>query len=106
MANEPASRPDRREPVVYQIRVEGHLGQEWTRWFCDLTITLLKNGDTLLTGPVVDQAALYGLLRQVRDLGMPLVSVNRLLASCGESVEEKSIPVTWVPEEERENEFD
>ncbi len=78
MANEPASRPDRREPVVYQIRVEGHLGQEWTRWFGGLTITLQDNGDTLLTGPVVDQAALYGLLRQVRDLGMPLVSVNRI----------------------------
>ncbi len=61
--------------AIYQIRVQGHLGSEWTGWFDGLTITLEDNGDTLLTGPVVDQAALYGLLRQVRDLGMPLVSV-------------------------------
>ncbi len=65
------------EPMVYQIRVEGQLGPQWTNWFDGLIITQ-ENGDTLLTGPVADQAALYGLLRQVRDLGMPLVSVNRL----------------------------
>jgi len=61
---------------VYQIRIEGHLNQQWMDWFEGLTITLEDNGDTLLTGPVVDQAALYGLLKKVRDLGLPLVSVN------------------------------
>ncbi len=61
--------------MVYQIRLKGHLGRQWTDWFGGLTITLEDNGDTLLTGPVVDQAALYGLLRKVRDLGMPLLSV-------------------------------
>ena len=66
------------EPVVYQIRIEGHLSRHWTGWFEGLTITLEDKGDTLLTGPVVDQAALYGLLRKVRDLGLPLLSVNRL----------------------------
>jgi hypothetical protein len=66
------------QPMVYQIRIKGHLGRQWTDWFGGLTITLEDNGDTLLTGPVVDQAALHGLLRQVRDLGMPLLSVNRL----------------------------
>jgi NADPH:quinone reductase-like Zn-dependent oxidoreductase len=66
------------QPMVYQIRIKGHLGREWTDWFEGLTITLEDNGETLLTGPVVDQAALYGLLRKVRDLGVPLVSVNRV----------------------------
>jgi hypothetical protein len=64
--------------MIYQIRIKGHLGHQWTDWFEGLTITLEENGETLLTGPVVDQAALHGLLRKVRDLGMPLLSVNRV----------------------------
>jgi hypothetical protein len=64
------------QPLVYQIRIKGHLGSQWTDWFEGLTITLEDNGDTLLTGPVVDQAALHGLLKKVRDSGMPLVSVR------------------------------
>ncbi len=66
------------KPMVYQIRVKGHLGPQWTDWFGGLTITLEDNGETLLTGPVVDQAALHGLLRKVRDLGMPLISAIRV----------------------------
>ena len=66
------------QPMVYQIRIEGHLGPKWTAWFGDVSITLEDNGETLLTGPVVDQAALHGLLRKVRDLGMPLVSVEHV----------------------------
>jgi hypothetical protein len=69
---------DPNEPMVYQIRIQGHLGPEWTDWFEGLTITLEVNGDTLLTGPVVDQAALHGLLKKVRDLGLPLVSISPL----------------------------
>lgn len=64
--------------MTYQFRIEGHLGCQWEDWFGGLTLTLEDNGDTLLTGPVVDQSALHGLLRKVRDLGMPLISVNRV----------------------------
>lgn len=64
--------------MVYQIRIEGHLGPQWADWFGGMTITLEENGDTLLTGPVVDQAALHGLLKKVRDLGMPLISAVRV----------------------------
>ncbi len=64
---------------VYEIRIKGHVGSQWTDWFEGLTVTFEDDGDTLLTGPVVDQAALYGLLKKVRDLGLPLVSVNLVL---------------------------
>ena len=66
------------QPMVYQIRIKGHLGPKWTDWFGDVTITLEDDGDTLLTCPVVDQAALHGLLRKIRDLGMPLISAIRV----------------------------
>ncbi len=73
MANEQSG-----EPIVYQIRLQGHLNRKWLNWFEGLTITLEENGNTLLAGPVVDQAALHGLLKKVRDLGMPLLSVNSI----------------------------
>ena len=64
------------ESGLYEIRLKGHLDDRWADWFEGLTITLEENGNTLLTGPVIDQAALHGLLKRVRDLGMPLLSVN------------------------------
>lgn len=67
--------------MVYQIRLKGHLGPQWTEWFEGVTITLEDNGDTLLSSPVVDQAALHGLLKRVRDLGIPLISVSPVDAS-------------------------
>jgi len=62
--------------MVYQIRIRGHLGPQWTDWFDGLTIILEEDGNTLLTGPVIDQAALHGLIKKVRDLGMPLLLVT------------------------------
>ena len=62
--------------MVYQIKVQGHLGHQWADWFEGLVITLEEDGTTVLTGPVVDQAALHGLLKKVRDLGLTLISVN------------------------------
>ena len=76
MSNNVNPKTDLSQPMVYEIRLEGHLGRQWTEWFAKLTITLEEDGDTLLTGPVFDQAALHGLLKKVRDLGMSLVSVN------------------------------
>ncbi len=75
MRNKPNPKSNPGKPTVYQIRIKGHLDNQWTDWFEGLTITLEEDGHTLLTGPVIDQAALHGLLKKVRDLGMPLVSV-------------------------------
>jgi hypothetical protein len=83
MANDINSEIEPGHPVAYQIRIKGHLGRQWTDWFGGLAITLEDNGDTLLTGLVTDQAALHGLLRKVRDLGMPLVSVSPVLLEKG-----------------------
>ena len=77
------------QPTIYQIRVQSHLGSDWTDWFEGLTIALEDNGDTLLTGPVIDQAALHGLLKKVRDLGMPLLSVIPVTPSQTDAFEVK-----------------
>jgi hypothetical protein len=76
MSNELDPKTDPGQPMVYQIRIKGHLGRQWADWFEGLTITLEDDSDTLLTGLVVDQAMLHGLLKKVRDLGMPLLSVS------------------------------
>jgi hypothetical protein len=66
------------QTIVYQVRIKGYLGSQWSEWFEGQTITLDDNGDTLITGPVVDQAALYGLLKKVRDIGLQLVSLTQV----------------------------
>jgi len=73
---EPKSTPG--QPALYQIRIKGHLGSQWTDWFDSMSITLEEGGDTLITGPVCDQAALHGLLKKVRDLGLPLISISQV----------------------------
>jgi hypothetical protein len=78
MSNEISTEMNPGQPMVYQIRIKGHLGRHWTDWFEGLSITALDSGETLLIGPVVDQAALHGVLKKVRDIGMPLLSVNRV----------------------------
>jgi hypothetical protein len=60
----------------YEIRLKGHLDPTWSEWFEGLTVTHEANGDTMLSGNLVDQAALHGVLRKVRDLGISLISVN------------------------------
>ena len=78
MSETHASTEDQYEPGLYEIRIKGHLDDQWSDWFDGMTITVEDCGDTLLTGPVIDQAALHGLLKKVRDLGLPLVSVSPL----------------------------
>ena len=75
---DPDPRTQRRPVPIYRIRLEGHLGRRWTDWFDGMTIDLLEDGHTLLTGPVADQATLHALLRRVRDLGMTIVSVAKV----------------------------
>ncbi len=76
MSNNLTPKTDFNEPLAYQIRIKGRLGREWADWFGSLTITPQENGETLITGSTLDQPALYGLLKKVRDLGLPLISVN------------------------------
>ena len=78
MTDEQKPTADPKRPPVYQIRLKGHLGQPWNDWFEGLTVTLEADGNTLLSGPVVDQAALHGILKRIRDAGIPLLSVNSL----------------------------
>lgn len=78
MGEKPTNDEKHNRDPYYEIRLKGHLDDRWSEWFEGLSITLDENGDTLLCGPVPDQAALHGLLKKVRDMGMPLVSVNRV----------------------------
>ncbi len=71
-----SSMEEENTPIFYEIRIRGHLDERWSDWFGGMTLTQEEDGTTLLTGPVVDQAALYGLLRRVRDTGVSLLSVN------------------------------
>lgn len=90
MSGKSTRKQEHAEGGLYEIRVHGHLDARWTGWFEGFTLTLEQNGDTLICGPVIDQAALFGLLRKVRDTGMLLVSVQRLTPGRAEPCGEKS----------------
>ncbi len=94
--DEPTSQPSSDVPSAertlvpqYEIRVSGHLGSRWAAWFDGQSLTNENDGTTVISGPVVDQAALHGLLTQLRDLGIPLVSVTRL--SVGEPTDPSNL---------------
>jgi len=70
--------PTQGEPAAYEIRLKGHLSDRWAEWFGGVSIGLEEDGTTRLTCPGIDQAALYGLIKKVRSLGLPLLSVNRI----------------------------
>lgn len=78
MLHESNSSHEKAEPLIYQIRIKGHLDRKWADWFSGLSITPQASGETLLTGPVLDQAMLHGLLRKVRDVGLPLIAVMQV----------------------------
>jgi len=78
MSERHASTEDHDEPGLYEIRLKGHLDNRWADWFEGLSFTHDSDGTTILCGPVVDQTALHGLLKKVRDLGIPLLSVMRV----------------------------
>lgn len=90
--------------MIYRIKVKGHLDRRWTEWFGGLTITLEDNGETLLTCSVADQAALYGLLRKVRDLGLSLLLVTRVKSGQADRADVK--PQTETSYSERRSTFD
>lgn len=78
---------DTNQPTIYQIRIKGHLGRQWADRFEGLNITQEAEGTTLLTGPIVDQAALHGILRKIRDLGIVLLLVNAVAADAHDQSE-------------------
>ena len=79
---------------AYRIVIKGHLDSEWSEWFDGLTITPVDSGETILTGPIVDQTALHGVLIKIRDLGLPLLRLSRIEPES----ENESSPI--VPQEE------
>lgn len=90
MSNKINPKMEPNQPGFYQIRLNGQLDSQWMEWFEGMSITLEEDGNTLLTGPVIDQAALHGILKKVRDLGMPLISVSPVESGLDGTSETKS----------------
>ncbi|MBA3468674.1 MAG: hypothetical protein H0T53_03420 [Herpetosiphonaceae bacterium] len=85
MTNDHLPTNDSGESVIYQLRVKGHLGAQWGAWFGGMSVIPGENGETILVGQIADQAALYGVLRKVRDLGLPLVGVSPIKPSSADT---------------------
>jgi hypothetical protein len=92
MPNEHSLEDNTNQSMIYQIRIQGHLDHQWTEWFAGLTITLEEDGTTLLTGKVIDQAALHGLLKKVRDLGIPLLAIKSIEPGPQDALGSNQIP--------------
>jgi hypothetical protein len=90
MSEKHSSTQDHNVSGTYEIRIKGHLDDKWVDRFEGLTITLEEDGTTLLTGRIIDQAALHGLLKKVRDLGLPLVSVCPVQSGTADQSDVKS----------------
>ncbi len=103
MSDDIEPRPETSQTAAYEIRVGGHLGSAWSDWFTGLRVTPEDNGDTLLAGPL-DQAALHGVLRRVRDLGMPLIAVTRI--ESGRRVPQASLSSTSTTEGRQDSEHE
>ncbi len=88
MSERPTSTPDRPEAGRYEIRLTGHLDVRWAAWFDGLTVSHESDGTTVLSGAIVDQAALHGVIQRVRDLGLPLVSVSQV------ETDQPDLPIT------------
>jgi len=91
MPDEYLPKRDSNQSIIYQITIKGHLSHQWADWFEGLTITLEEDGNTLLNGPVIDQSALHGILKKIRDLGMPLLSVNSVGPSSQDTSDNKQV---------------
>ena len=76
MTDEQNSKSAAPQPATYEIRIKGNLSPQWMDWFDGMTVSIAEDGNMLLRGPVIDQSALHGILKKIRDLGMPLLSVN------------------------------
>ena len=78
--------------TVYQIRIKGHLGTEWVKWFDEMEMTCLDNGEMVLSGSIIDRAALHGVLAKIRDLGLTLLAINRANEEIQETQDDKVKP--------------
>ena len=74
----------KKTPAIYEIRIRGRLGEDWAEWFDDMTLTQTSDGQTVLSGPVLDQAALHGILNKIRNLNLDLISVSKVESATGE----------------------